>query len=204
MALSICVVASPVSGQNDSNALMEDPLDMIERLQMVEARLKEIEATLDEQRAPAVQNNRTQTLGPEQMLLLAEKLVDQRRYREAYLLAKQVRGIPKEELRDEIEADACLIAAQLAGINYRMARFEEPKSIWVLTEPEATFQWVCSLRNVEDEKRRILVVTLLEKTPARFWRRFEAFQKEHFPDQFPWKIEVELDNGKVENVLFSN
>lgn len=204
ITLSIWVVISPISGQNAANASTEVSPDMIERLQIIEARLKEIEAAPNEQEAPAVENNRAQPPGrPEQILRSAEKMVTQQRYREAYLMAKQVRGAPAEELSDDTEADACLIAAQLAGINYRMARFKEPKSIWVLTEPEATFQWVCSLQNIEDDKMRILVTTLLRNTPTQFWRRFETFQKDHFPDQFPWKIEVELDNGKVESVAFS-
>jgi len=181
-------------GANDS--------DLLARLQLIEARLKEIEISPAENGVPMTKGSETRLPEPDKTLVLAEELVAKQRYREAYLLVKHLRGLSLEQLGDETNATACLIAAQLSGINYRMARFKEPKSIWVLTEPEATFQWVCSLQNLEDDKRRILVTTLLRNTPTKFWRRFDSFREKYFPDSFPWEIDVALDNGKVVDVIF--
>jgi len=203
ITLSVVLALSTLNGQDtpSSSGAPNDP-DLLARLQLIETRLKEIEAAPADKETSVEESSEARLPEPEATLLLAEELAAKRNYREAYLLAKQLRGLPPEKLDAATNARACLIAAQLSGINYRMARFKEPKSIWVLTEPEATFQWVCSLEEIEDDKLRTLVATLLRNTPTQFWRRFEAFREEHFPDHFLWEIEVELDNGKVSEVAF--
>lgn len=201
--ISCSTLLVPAAGQSESLNTTDSPVEIEQRLQLIEARLKEINQTSDNQKISPVEKRNIFFEDPKEIVLTAESLIATKRYREAYLLLKQIRGLPTDKVNDATVAEACLNAARLAGINYRMARFKEPKSIWVLSEPEATFQWVCSIEGLEDEKSRILIETLLRNTPTQFWRRFDAFREDHFPDSFPWRIEVELDNGKVENVVFT-
>lgn len=203
IALGLTLSLATLAGAKDPpQTEATNDADLLARMHLIEARLKEIETSPAAKTPPTMERSPARLPEPGETLLIAEEFVKTKRYREAYLLVKQLRGLPREKLDEETNASACLIAAQLSGINYRMARFSEPKSIWVLTEPEATFQWVCSLQNLDNEKWRTLLTTLLRNTPTQFWRRFEAFQKAHFPEIFPWQIEVELDNGMVVDVLF--
>ncbi len=204
VAILCCCTLLPSLSYSEKSSTPDAATGLAERLLLIEARLKEID------QGPAtpeiVPSPETPSLSEDAVATLAaaEKLIQARDYRKAYLLLKQIRGFSDDNLKDSpVIAEACLNAARLAGINYRMARFKDPRSIWVLTEPEATFQWVCSLEALDDEKSRILIETLLLNTPTQFWRRFDAFREKHFPEVFPWRVEVELDNGKVARVSFA-
>jgi len=138
---------------------------------------------------------------PAQVLDLAQAYIDSEKFEDAYYLLRGIHLLDPE-VEPETELKACRYAASIAGILYRRERFHAPKGPWVLTEPEASFQWLCELDDVPEEAYREMLRVVFAGVPIAYWKRFMAFRETHFPDKAPVPTGAEEDNGRVERILF--
>ena len=138
---------------------------------------------------------------PARVIDLAKNYIEAEKFEAAYCLLRSIQLL-QTDLDPEIELKACQYAASIAGMLYRMERFRSPKSTWVVTEPEATFQWICSLEGMSAEAYQELLQIVFVGVPMPYWERFMAFRELHFAGKTPVPVDVEVDNGRVEKLIF--